>query len=156
MFRNLLYPSFSIIIFAGIDTSYGLKNFWFIVPLSLISIRKNDWYDFRKIFTPGWIHHGKLLWSFFRIVDFWSWPLYMDHTMRSWLKRYACNKRELFSTLSTTGSRLRIFSTAVKNLTRRLTAFEIFIQVVYKCAKFSDGKVTVISSLIQVVSTSIK
>ena len=46
MFLNLLYPSLRIIIFWP---SYGLKNFWLTPSLSLISIRKNDWYDFRKL-----------------------------------------------------------------------------------------------------------
>ena len=64
MFRNLLYPSLWITIFAAIDTSYGLNNFWFRFVLSLNSIRVNDWYDFRKIFAPR-MHSMNALKSYF-------------------------------------------------------------------------------------------
>ena len=50
----------------------------------------------------------------------------MDHSICSVLKRYVCNNQVVFSTKSTIGFQLRIFSTAVENVTRRLTAFEIF------------------------------
>ena len=56
IFRNFLYPSLRIIIFVGIVTLNGLKKFRFTPSLSLISTRKNDWYDFRTIFAPELIH----------------------------------------------------------------------------------------------------
>ena len=62
IFRSFLYPSLRIIIFVGSVTLYGLKNFWFTLSLSLISIRNNDWYDFRTIFAPDLIHNRKRFW----------------------------------------------------------------------------------------------
>ena len=65
MFRNLLDPSLRITILAGIDTLYGIKIFWLKLSLSFNAIRKNDCYDFRKIFALGLPIKGSYLDRFY-------------------------------------------------------------------------------------------